>query len=70
MAFQPEKSVFSSTQFPIEQYFLKHSSFKNIWENMLGSLDDHPFHTNILGDTNGFPFSTSKTCVWKFESTR
>lgn len=65
-----KKSVFSSKQFPIEQYFHKHSSFKNISENMLGSLDDHPFDTNILGNTNGFRLSMSKAFVWKFESTR
>jgi hypothetical protein len=64
MAFQPKKKVFSSTQFPIEQYFRKHSSLKNIWENMLGSLENHPFDTNILGNTNGFRLSTSKAFVW------
>jgi hypothetical protein len=71
MAFQPEKkSVFSSTQFPIEQYFHKHSSLKHISENMLRSLDDHRFETNILGNTNGFRLSTSEAFVWKFKSTR
>jgi hypothetical protein len=65
-----KKSVFSATQFPIEQYFHKHSSLKNTSENMLGSLDDHLFDTSILGNTNGFWLSTTKAFVWKFESTR